>query len=654
MLDPAARLREAVIGGNLAITKRLLARFPDLWLNTDSAHEGWCNLHYASFYGHYLICFHLVSLMHRLNKHTGQFCDLDLVTFENYTVLHMPLRHRHSQTLHFLLQEFSGQKWLDFKGGPYLRTPVHECCVYRFADGLKLLLEFGADWSLTDANGDTCLHLCFAYGDLDSTEALLKYVMADALAKRSNADAENHKNIGSSADISPQKPLGTHVKSAVNTNSESDREFLNAVIQKLENTPNAKGQLPVAYAASFDMENAYFLHKRKWVDRVLEEELLLKSAQWDASLSMYEYSEKRAPFLSPGVSLANYGNIALILRTSLDSDLLDNISPGGDPYLSASTSRASPSRAGISGANLAANSGASSVVTTAVNDHDSVHTVSAAKGRKHLRLLPNGDSEYVPPDAARPQRQHAKLFAFNFRGLPLMTRSSTASLQLPISPLQVEFNSTQTRKLSLTLQARLPQKGDDVDRVSSQVLEHPRKSSSAATPTSGSFVHLLIFSPLLAMRRKSVSADDAAIDPPKKDRTAISKYPSSSMLRKKPSSDSLKRNFSTPAKLGTVFRAAESPTTALRQSRRPSMAESPTNTTPGKLPLVSSSDAGGPLEPQAEVAEKKFVYAIQKPLPLLKERPNLRIKTPHEIEKGAEEDNSQNIRSISFVRVREE
>ncbi|OBA20454.1 ankyrin, partial [Metschnikowia bicuspidata var. bicuspidata NRRL YB-4993] len=177
MLDPPERLRKAIVAGNLAISKRLLARFPELWLNVDPAHQGWCNLHYASFHGHYLVCFHLVSQMSRVRLNESSLCDLDLVTFDGLTVLHMPLRHHHSQTLHFLLQEFLGARWLDRRGGPVHRTPLHYCCVFRFIDGVKLLLEYGADWRLPDANGDTCLHLCFAYGGLKCIEALLNYVM---------------------------------------------------------------------------------------------------------------------------------------------------------------------------------------------------------------------------------------------------------------------------------------------------------------------------------------------------------------------------------------------------------------------------------------------------------------------------------------------
>ncbi len=55
MLDPSVRLRKAIKEDNLLVVKRLLRRFPELLRNTDPS-NGWSSLHYAGYYGHYLIC----------------------------------------------------------------------------------------------------------------------------------------------------------------------------------------------------------------------------------------------------------------------------------------------------------------------------------------------------------------------------------------------------------------------------------------------------------------------------------------------------------------------------------------------------------------------------------------------------------------------
>ena len=146
MLDPSARLRNAVIAGNLAIVKRILSRFPELWLNADPNHQGWSNLHYASYHGHYLICFHLITFINKtLGNLQNEYTTLDLLTFDNLNVLHLCMEHHHSQTLHYLLQEFPGKLWLNSMGGEHNQSPLHYSCKYNFKEGTNLLLEFGAN-----------------------------------------------------------------------------------------------------------------------------------------------------------------------------------------------------------------------------------------------------------------------------------------------------------------------------------------------------------------------------------------------------------------------------------------------------------------------------------------------------------------------------
>lgn len=190
MLEPLQRMRNAVIEGNLPIVKRILSRFPDLWLNIDPQNQGWSNLHYASFYGHYLICFHLISYMNKTmgNDLQNRFTKLDLLAFDDTTVLHLCMRKKHSQTLHYLLQEFPGKLWLNSLAGELRQTPLHYSCQYNFKEGTTLLLEFGAKWDIQDKNGDTCLHLCFQYGSTGCLYELIKYIVIQSSTK---AEAES-------------------------------------------------------------------------------------------------------------------------------------------------------------------------------------------------------------------------------------------------------------------------------------------------------------------------------------------------------------------------------------------------------------------------------------------------------------------------------
>lgn len=96
MLDPSTRIRQAIISDNLAVVSRLVRRFPDLLENIDPK-NGWSSLHYAGYYGHYLICTYLVS-----KGHDTVEVSLD---FEQRTPLHLAASKNHEQTVHFLAQQ---------------------------------------------------------------------------------------------------------------------------------------------------------------------------------------------------------------------------------------------------------------------------------------------------------------------------------------------------------------------------------------------------------------------------------------------------------------------------------------------------------------------------------------------------------------------
>lgn len=319
MLEPPHRLRGAIVRGNLAITKRLLARFPELWLNIDPNNNGWCNLHYASFHGNYLVCFHLVSLMNRNHSQKSLLNDIDLITFDNLTVLHMPLKNHHSQTLHFLLQEFSSHEWINRAGGELLRTPLHYCCAYRFADGLKLLLEFGADWTLQDLNGDTCLHLCFAYNHFDGLQEIVKFAASRRLRQ------VLRELVGSDEKLDSQD-----LRLADQLNAKLSKTQIREAVQdelvKLESITNSRGWRAEDYAATFEMAEKYKKIKEIWVDRAVDEELALQQPlDTDLALSMYVYDPLHDRLTKMSLNLLSLSyNMDPTSNSLLNSSLTNN------------------------------------------------------------------------------------------------------------------------------------------------------------------------------------------------------------------------------------------------------------------------------------------------------------------------------------------
>lgn len=245
MLEPSDRLRNAIITGNLSITTRLLVRFPHLWLNVDPANNGWSNLHYASYHGHYLICFHLVSFLNHMGTFEENYSNLDLLSYDEVLVLHVPAFHHHAQTLHYLLQEFPGRIWRDSPGGPYRRTPLQTSCAEGFTEGVKLLLEFGADWRATDKNGDTCMHLAFQYGHFACAEVLLRFVVQESRGHRARdlvgvlEGARNHKG-WVPVDYASSFALAKQYKALRKEVLNEDKEFNERVRDKNTRVQNAQ------------------------------------------------------------------------------------------------------------------------------------------------------------------------------------------------------------------------------------------------------------------------------------------------------------------------------------------------------------------------------------------------------------------------------
>ncbi|SCV02314.1 LANO_0F16688g1_1 [Lachancea nothofagi CBS 11611] len=159
--NPSIRLRNAVISGKLLIVKRILNRAPDLLTDINSD-NGWSLLHYASYYGKYLVCVHLVQLGH------GK--DEILKTFKNNTCVHLALLNGHEQTAHLLFQHFP--YCLNMRGHRGL-TPVQMACLHDHHRCLNLLLGLGANLSLRDDDNYSALHTCLKYGSVNCMRMLI-------------------------------------------------------------------------------------------------------------------------------------------------------------------------------------------------------------------------------------------------------------------------------------------------------------------------------------------------------------------------------------------------------------------------------------------------------------------------------------------------
>lgn len=160
---------------------------------------------------------------------------VDMLTFDGLTVLHLPLVHHHAQTLHYLLQEFPGSLWIDCKGGKLAQTPLHYACANGFSAGIKLFLDFGADYAATDANGDTCLHICFQYGFFECLQLIVRFLLTG---------------------IGPKPQLLANLKA-------------------LEDVKNNRGWHAIDCASSFDLMRRYRVLRSELVDSLDEEPRLI-------------------------------------------------------------------------------------------------------------------------------------------------------------------------------------------------------------------------------------------------------------------------------------------------------------------------------------------------------------------------------------------
>lgn len=176
MLDPYLRLKEAVIRDKLSVVKTLLRRFPDLLKAKDASNNGWSLLHYASYYGNYLVCVYLIQLGCDSNGNIS-------TDFTGKCPIHVSIIKGDEQTSHLLLQHFPLTiEYRDFDGN----VPLLLACQHGNHKVLNLLISCSANINARNNNGDNGLHLALKNGHLESCKILLQYGLNDSMMNNDN------------------------------------------------------------------------------------------------------------------------------------------------------------------------------------------------------------------------------------------------------------------------------------------------------------------------------------------------------------------------------------------------------------------------------------------------------------------------------------
>lgn len=474
----------------------------------------------------------------------GHICDIDLVTFDNLTVFHMPLEQHYSQTLHYLLQAFSGSKWLDQKGGPHSRSPLHCCCASDFIEGLNLFLEFGADWSVQDVNGDTCLHICFANGSFLCVHGLVKGIASRiaTLQLRKVDEADNDSS------ASTDEPTVEYVVQIV-----SDE------LATLETTLNLRGFLAFDQALSELIVNHYKTQKVQWITACVESEKALREPAPSviSSVNLTGGARPRLLSVSSSVtsSLAHIGKA--ISRSSIDSDV---------------SSTMAQSQIDVNGSLLAREL------------NSALKVLDTLSGRKHLSSLPNASQPenivaQVAYDKVPQMRQHSKSFGNGYRTSPGQLRTpKLPQSQMMAPPSPFEFVRNQSLKsITISPLSRHNKRNDVEDLTEESELEESvdlsdssiasNASWAAATSSSSKLLSQQFFSPLSALRRRSVSATNTTADSTRN--VGEEGLGSKAVAGKQGNFPFFRRNFSTPAFSLEASSGSENHSPQ-RLSRRPS------------------------------------------------------------------------------------
>lgn len=159
--DPAARLRWAIVNDNLSLVTRIVRRYPDLLQQRDPA-NGWTSLHYAGYYGHYLICVFLINQGHDKDE-----ISLD---FDRNTPLHLAAQKNQEQTVHYLAQHI--RRCLDWRNDQ-MESALMVAAKMGHQPCITLLLDFGANVDLPGPSGNRAIHIAAAYGHIKAIRTLV-------------------------------------------------------------------------------------------------------------------------------------------------------------------------------------------------------------------------------------------------------------------------------------------------------------------------------------------------------------------------------------------------------------------------------------------------------------------------------------------------
>lgn len=487
--------------------------------------------------------------------------------------------------------------------------------MYRFAEGLKLLLEFGADCSVQDENGDTCLHLCFTYNHFEGLQVLVKYAASQRVRQHLLEGGAGEKG-----DASSKQP-----RSAIRLAVEDE-------LAKFEDITNKKGWRALDYASTFELAARYTSSKDTWIDQAIDEEMALQNAvDTDSALSLhlyeqlYERSAKMSSMNSLNSSSMNVDAPALSLSNSslVGNDLGVLLSPIQlimQPYLASSRH----------GSFYDGYTDVSPGITTN-SSKPSTPTGTENKTRQHSRSLPGPAPE--PPLERPPQtrKRSNTSQAFGHRPPPLQViRTPTLGLgplQPPHTPVAVEAlksdhsvtPSLKSVTISPLVRHSKRRSSDDVtpdlkidpklalmqnyNGNSSSSSINGTSPSSVVTPTSTRTT--FSFSPLKFSRRRSASTSNA----PRSESSVAARAAAEAAVRSKGSLIRmhplgpeklpvrlylpLKRNASTPI-INTHFDSLE--TLSRRASRRKSIADVNKGQSLHKIPVLESPSTESSLD----------------------------------------------------------
>lgn len=160
-MDTSHRLRLAIRDNRVETVELVLDQHSKLLVNIDPQ-NGWSNLHYAAYHGHYEMCKLLIN-----RGHDAQ--DVSL-THDRCTALHLAAQQNHERALHYLAQHL--ERSIDWPNAEF-QTPLMVAVAHGNDPIVNLLLDFGADVEQGDESGTRPLHMAAARGHVKVLRTLV-------------------------------------------------------------------------------------------------------------------------------------------------------------------------------------------------------------------------------------------------------------------------------------------------------------------------------------------------------------------------------------------------------------------------------------------------------------------------------------------------